>query len=116
MAEAQPDLRIGIAGLGTVGAGTFRLLAVNAELLRQRCGRPLRVTAVSARDRGRARGLELGKVRWHEDARGLAEDPEVDLVCELIGGSNGVALELVRAALRRGRPVVTANKAMLAHH
>lgn len=108
-------LRIGIAGLGTVGAATCRLLAEQADLLARRCGRRLTVTAVSARDRGRSRGVDLAGLRWHDDARALAEDPEVDLVCELIGG-DGVALDLVRASLRRGRPVVTANKAMLALH
>ena len=109
-------VRIGIAGLGTVGAATFRLLRDNAELLTQRTGRALAVTAVSARDRGRRRDFDLAGVRWHDDARALAEDPQVDLVCELIGGSDGVALELVRASLGCGRSVVTANKAMLAHH
>jgi homoserine dehydrogenase len=116
MRHETAPLRVGIAGLGTVGAGTFRLLAENAELLAQRTGRRLVVTAVSARDPGRARDLDLAGARWHGDARALAEDSEVDLVCELIGGSEGVALDLVRASLRRGRPVVTANKAMLALH
>ena len=116
MTDERAPLRVGIAGLGTVGAGTFRLLAENADLLAQRTGRRLVVTAVSARDPARARDLDLAGVRWHGDARALAEDPEVDLVCELIGGSEGVALDLVRASLRRGRPVVTANKAMLALH
>ena len=110
------DLRVGIAGLGTVGGGTLRLLRENADLLLARTGRRVVVTAVSARDRGRRRDLDLDGLRWHADPRGLAEDPEVDLVCELVGGSEGVALDLTRAALRRGRPVVTANKAMLAHH
>ena len=116
MTGASPPLRIGIAGLGIVGAGTLRLLRDNAELLATRTGRQLTITAVSARDPGRARELDLAGVRWHGDARALADDAEVDLVCELIGGSEGVALDLVRAALRRGRPVVTANKAMLALH
>jgi homoserine dehydrogenase len=116
MSRSGQPLRIGIAGLGVVGAGTFRLLRDNAELLAQRTGRTLAVTAVSVRDPSRSRDIDCGGVRWHEDARALAEDPEVDLVCELIGGSDGVALGLVREALRRGRPVVTANKAMLAHH
>ena len=115
MTQSAADLRIGIAGLGTVGAGTCRLLRGQAELLAQRIGRPLRLTAVSARDRDRSRGLDLVGVRWHDDARALAEDSEVDLVCELIGGDS-VALDLVRASLRRGRHVVTANKAMLALH
>ena len=116
MSQDSPPLRIGIAGLGTVGAGTFRLLQDNRDLLVSRTGRRLEVTAVSAREAGRDRGLDLGGVRWHADARALAEDPSVDLVCELIGGSEGTALELVRAALRRGKSVVTANKALLAHH
>jgi len=109
-------LRIGIAGLGTVGGGTLRLLRANAELLAARTGRALTVTAVSARDPGRRRELDLDGLRWHDDAKALATDPEVDLVCELIGGSDGVALELARAALGHGKPLVTANKAMLAHH
>ncbi|MFO1035931.1 MAG: homoserine dehydrogenase [Geminicoccaceae bacterium] len=111
-----PDLRIGIAGLGTVGGGTLRLLQDNAELLATRTGRHLRVTAVSARDKAKARGLDLAGIRWIADARALAEDPEVDVVCELIGGSEGVARDLVTAALRHGKSVVTANKALLAHH
>lgn len=116
MTERRERLRVGIAGLGTVGAGTFRLLQDQADLLARRTGRALAVTAVSAREPGRERGLDLAGVRWHRDARALAEDPEVDLVCELIGGSDGVALDLVRAALRGGKSVVTANKALLAHH
>ncbi|HEX6014464.1 MAG TPA: homoserine dehydrogenase, partial [Geminicoccaceae bacterium] len=117
MTTVAKPLRVGIAGLGTVGGGTFRLLRENAEILARRAGRPLGVAAVSARDPGRPRdGLDLSGVRWHDDARALALDPGVDLVCELIGGGDGVALELARAALRHGKPVVTANKAMLAHH
>jgi homoserine dehydrogenase len=109
-------LRIGIAGLGTVGAGVVRLLAANGALLAGRTDRRLVVTAVSARDRAKERGLDLAGVRWHDDPRGLAEDPEVDAVCELIGGSDGPALELCREALARGKAVATANKAMLAVH
>lgn len=115
---AEPGtLRVGIAGLGTVGGGTLRLLRGNADLVLARTGRRVAVTAVSARDPAKRRdGLELDGLRWHADPRALAEDPEVDLVCELIGGGEGAALDLTRAALRRGRPVVTANKAMLALH
>lgn len=109
-------LRVGIAGLGTVGGGVVRLLAANGGLLEARTGRRLAVTAVSARDPAKARDLDLSAMRWHADARGLAEDAEVDVVCELIGGTEGTALELCRLALGRGKPVATANKAMLAVH
>ncbi len=109
-------LRIGIAGLGTVGAGTFRLLAEHRDLLETRCGRRLDVVAVSARDRGRDRGIDIGAVRWCDDARALAADPDVDVVVELIGGADGIALELIRAAIDNGKHVATANKALLAHH
>jgi len=109
-------LRIGVAGLGTVGAGVIRLLAENADLLAWRCGRRIEVVAVSARDRRRDRGLDLAATRWHDDARALAADDAVDVVVELIGGEGGVALDLCRAAIKGGKSVVTANKALLAHH
>jgi homoserine dehydrogenase len=109
-------LRIGIAGLGTVGANVAALLGRQQDLLALRCGRPLVVTAVSARRRGADRGVDLSAVRWHDDPVSLATDPKVDVVCELIGGSDGVARALVEAALAAGKDVVTANKALLAHH
>jgi homoserine dehydrogenase len=109
-------LRIGIAGLGTVGAGVVRVLAENAGLIAARAGVPITVTAVAARNRGLNRGVDLGGVRWHEDARALADDPDVDVVVELIGGSEGIARELVERAIAAGKPVVTANKALLAVH
>ena len=113
MAEA---LRIGVAGLGTVGCGTLDLLRRHGAQIAARCGRDLRVTAASARDRDKDRGLDLSALRWVEDARALADDPEIDVVVELIGGSDGVAKALVEGALARGRAVVTANKALVAHH
>jgi homoserine dehydrogenase len=109
-------LRIGIAGLGTVGAAVLKLLEHNGALLAARAGRSLQVVAVSARDRARDRGVALHEVRWYDDALALAADPEVELVVELIGGADGVALELCRATLGAGKSVVTANKALLAHH
>ena len=112
---AEP-LRLGIAGLGTVGCAVLRLLAQNGSLLAARAGRPLEVTAVSARDRARSRGVDLGRFRWYDDPIALAADPEVDVVVELIGGADGPALALCQAALGAGKPVVTANKALLAHH
>lgn len=109
-------LRIGVAGLGTVGCAVIDLLRRNAGLVAERCGRPIAVAAVAARDRAKPRPVSLDGLRWHADARGLALDPGLDVVCELIGGADGPPLDLTREALRAGRSVVTANKAMLAHH
>jgi homoserine dehydrogenase len=109
-------LRIGIAGLGTVGAGTLHLLNTHYELIAQRCGRPVLVTAVSARDRRKDRGISLEAVRWFDDPVALAGDPEMDVVIELIGGAEGVAKEVTETALASGKHVITANKAMIAHH
>ncbi len=109
-------LSVGVAGLGTVGAGVLKLLRQNAEVVTARAGRPIAVTAVSARDRARDRGVPLGGLRWYEDALALAGDPAVDVVVELIGGADGTARALVERAIAAGKPVVTANKAMLAVH
>lgn len=109
-------LRLGLAGLGTVGAGVIRLLNTNADLVTARAGRPLKVTAVSARDRTRDRGVDLSGMRWYDNAPDLVADPDVDVVVELIGGSEGTARAVVEAALAAGKPVVTANKALLAIH
>lgn len=110
------SLRLGIAGLGTVGAGVLRLLEEQQMLLQQRCGRRLAVTAVSARDMHRDRGLNLAGVTWHADALALARAANVDVVVELIGGAEGIARQVVETALGAGKHVVTANKALLAHH
>jgi homoserine dehydrogenase len=109
-------LRIGIAGLGTVGRGTLKALKANAELLALRAGRELKPVAVSARARGKDRGVSLDGLRWHDDPLKLAADPDIDVVVELIGGSDGIARALCESALRHGKHVVTANKALLAHH
>ncbi len=113
--SARP-LAIGVAGLGTVGAGVLKLLADNAALVAARAGRPIAVVAVSARDRSRDRGVNTAGLRWYDDAVALAADAGVDVVVELIGGSEGSARNLVEAALAAGKPVVTANKALLAIH
>ena len=115
MTDTAP-LRVGIAGLGTVGAGTVALLATDPGRLAERGGRPIVITRVSARDRYRERGIALDGYAWADDPMELASSDDVDVVVELIGGSDGIALELSREALRRHKPVVTANKAMLAHH
>jgi homoserine dehydrogenase len=110
----QP-LRIAIAGLGTVGAGTVKLLQSHAREIERRSGRAIEIAAVSARDSGRERGVELKGYAWHGDPLALARLPEIEVVVELIGGAEGVAPALIEAALGAGKHVVTANKALLAH-
>jgi len=112
----KPPLKVAVAGLGTVGAGILQLLDRQAELLAQRAGRRIVVSAVSARDRRRDRGFDLSAVRWYEDAAAMAADPEIDVVVELIGGADGVARNVIETALGHGKHVVTANKALMAHH
>ena len=113
----MPDaLRVGMAGLGTVGVGVLRLLDSNRDLVRARAGRGIEVVAVSARDRSKDRGVDLSRVRWVDRLADLASDENCDIVVELIGGAEGDALDLARAALSQGRGLVTANKALIAHH
>jgi homoserine dehydrogenase len=113
MAEA---LRVGIAGLGTVGASVVRVLQEKSGELTRQCGRPITVAAVSARDRSRDRGVALDGVGWFDDPVAMAKSADVDVFVELIGGEEGAARQSVRAALDAGRHVVTANKALLARH
>jgi len=109
-------LSVALAGLGTVGGGVLKLLRDNADIVTARAGRPIAVTAISARDRSKDRGVSLSGLRWYEDPVGLAADPAVDVVVELIGGSGGAAMALAEAAIAAGKPLVTANKALLAVH
>lgn len=106
---------IAIAGLGTVGAGTIKILQENAALIAARVGRPVKVVAVSARDQSKDRGIDLSGIRWVNNPLALAQE-EADCVVEVIGGAEGVARELVEQALKSGKHVVTANKALIAHH
>jgi len=110
------QLRIGIAGLGTVGVGVMQLLSDNAAIVKARTGKDLVVSAVSSRDKTRDRGVSLDGIDWHDDARDLAVADNVDVVLELIGGSDGIAKEVCEIALGAGKDVVTANKALIAHH
>ena len=109
-------LKIAIAGLGTVGAGTLKLLDEQAELLALRAGRRLQITAVSARNRNLDRGVDISAYQWFDDAVELARSADADAVVELIGGSDGAAKAVCEAAFESSRHVVTANKALLAHH
>jgi homoserine dehydrogenase len=112
---SQP-LKIAIAGLGTVGAGVIKLLEANRDLIARRAGRAIDVVAVSARDRSRDRGVDLTSLAWADDPVTLASMPDIDVVVELMGGSEGSALDLARASIAGKRAFVTANKAMIAHH
>ncbi|MDT0576749.1 homoserine dehydrogenase [Croceicoccus sp. F390] len=109
-------LRIALAGLGTVGAGVIRLIQTNGELVTRRAGRPIIITAVSARDRAKDRKVDLAPYEWQDDMTAMAHRDDVDVVVELVGGSDGPALTLARAAIASGKALVTANKAMIAHH
>ncbi|OYR22675.1 homoserine dehydrogenase [Brucella thiophenivorans] len=109
-------LRIGVAGLGTVGASVLRILRDKSEMLTRQCGKRVTVTAVSARDRSRDRGVDLSGIEWFDDPVELAKSANIDVFVELIGGDEGSAKASVEAALRASRHVVTANKALLAKH
>ena len=111
----QP-LRIALAGLGTVGGGVIRLIEANGALIERRAGRPLEIVAVCARDRSKQRGVDLARYQWEDDMTLLAERDDVDVVVELVGGADGPALALARRTLGAGKGLVTANKAMIAHH
>ncbi len=111
MADA---LKIGIAGLGTVGSSLVRILGERANELAKTCGRPITITAVSARDKNRDRGVDLSAIQWFDSAVEMANSADIDVFVELMGGAEGAADQSVRAALSRGLHVVTANKALLA--
>lgn len=109
-------LRLGIAGLGTVGVGVLKIVETHGALLRARTGRELRITAVSAQSREKDRGVDLSNYAWESDPVALAKRDDIDVFVELIGGDDGPAKASVEAALAAGKHVVTANKALLAHH
>lgn len=108
-------LRVAIAGLGTVGTGTVKLLQANAPLLERRCGRAIEIVAVADPDR-RDRGFPVDGYRWYDDGVAMAGEAPADVIVELIGGSEGPARRVSEAAIAAGRHLVTANKALLAHH
>jgi homoserine dehydrogenase len=109
-------LKVGLAGLGTVGASVIRLIEENQDALAARAGRPVTVVAATARAKGKDRGIDLSRLRWVDDPVVLARDPEIDVFVELMGGEGDPAKAAVEAALTAGKSVVTANKALLAKH
>ncbi|MEX2642875.1 MAG: homoserine dehydrogenase, partial [Acetobacterales bacterium] len=108
--------RVAVAGLGTVGAGTVARLREHEALIAARAGRPVAVVAVSARDRKKNRPVSLDGLQWFDDPVAMAREADADAVVELVGGADGAAREVCEQALDAGRHVVTANKALLAHH
>ncbi len=111
-----PPLRLGIAGLGTVGTGLIRIVQTNADLLTLRAGRAIEIRAVCARSRSRNRGVDISDYDWVDDPVELARRDDIDVVIELMGGENGPAKALTETAIASGKDVVTANKALLAIH
>ena len=109
-------LRLGIAGLGTVGVGVLKMIHKNAKIISLRTGRDIVITAVSARSRSKDRGVDLSGFAWEDDPVALAKRDDVDIFVELMGGHEGPAKDATEAAIAAGKDVVTANKAMLALH
>lgn len=109
-------LRLGIAGLGTVGTGVVKIVQQHADLLAARAGRQIVITAVSARSKTKDRGVDLSGYAWENDPVALARRDDVDVVIELMGGEDGPAKDTTEAAIANGKDVVSANKALLAIH
>ena len=112
----QKPLTLGVAGLGTVGAGLLDLLHTHKARFAESAGRPVELVGISGRDKGKDRGVDTSGIKWFDDPVALATDPGIDVFVELIGGSDGIAKQAVEAALRAGKHVVTANKALVAKH
>jgi len=110
------EIKIVLAGLGTVGAGVIDLLERNGDLIAARAGRRPVVTGVSARDRKKDRGVDLSALAWYDDPVAMAREADYDVYVELIGGSDGPAKAACETALQAGKHVVTANKALIAEH
>jgi homoserine dehydrogenase len=112
----KDKLKLAVAGLGTVGSGVVKILQKHRELLKTRTGCDIDIVAVSARDRSKDRGVDLSGYAWFDDAREMAKKTDADVVLELIGGSDGIALEVTETAFQTGKDVISANKALLAAH
>ncbi len=115
-ANGNSPLRIAIAGLGIVGCGTIEILQKHVAEIAIRCGRPIEIVAVSAKNKNKKRDIDVSKLHFASDPISFASDPGIDVVVEMIGGSEGAAKSLVETALKNGKSVVTANKALIAHH
>ena len=108
------EWKIGVAGLGSVGAALVKALAERPGFAPG--GDTVRVVAVSARDKSKDRGLDFSNLAWFDDPVALGSSADIDIFVELVGGAEGPARIAVEAALKAGKPVVTANKALIACH
>ena len=108
-------IKIGIAGLGTVGIGVVKIIQQNEKLLQARTGRKIEIVAVSAKTKNKDRGVDLSKYQWESDPVSLAKRKDIDIFVELIGGHTGAAKDSIVAAIDTDKDIVTANKALLAH-
>jgi homoserine dehydrogenase len=111
---SRPEWRVGVAGLGNVGGGVLTFLAERADFAP--AGARAVIAGVSARSRTRPRAFDISHLPFFDDPVRLAASPDIDVFVELIGGSDGPAKAAVEAALNAGKPVVTANKALIAEH
>lgn len=109
-------INIAIAGLGTVGAETYRIITEESDFLKARSSANFNVVAVSAKSKDKKRDVDLTGVEWIADCRDIADIDNIDVVIELVGGSEGVAKDLVEKAITNGKSVITANKALVATH
>lgn len=115
MTQSKKELRIGLAGLGTVGQGVLKLLEKNFDSIATKTDKTISITSISARNRSKQRSISVDGYRWEDDPVTLASSPDIDIFVELIGGEDGVAYNAVKSAILSGKDVITANKALLAH-
>ena len=112
----KKSFSIGIAGLGNVGSATVKLIQENSNLINARAGIPIKIVAVSARRSSMKRKIKISEYDWENDVLNLSDREDIDAVVELIGGADGIAKSLVISSLKKGKTVITANKALLALH
>ena len=116
MSDKLKPLNIGVAGLGTVGVGVVKMLQQNADIITARAGRPIHVISVIAGNKNKDRGVDISGYDWAESLQEMACDTRLDVIVEMIGGGDGQTKEFIETALSNGKHIVTANKALMAHH
>jgi homoserine dehydrogenase len=116
MSNPLKPFYVGLVGLGTVGVGVVRMLEQNANIIEQRAGRPIKIISVTASSKDKDRGVDLSAYDWADDVQTMIDDTRLDAIVEMVGGSEGFAKNLVEGALKSGKHIVTANKALLAEH